>query len=58
MPEPSFKTIGFIGLGLMGKPMARNLLKAGCDLVVKSRSRGPVEEICIEYGLKKDCSGP
>ena len=38
-------TIGFIGLGLMGKPMAKNLLKAGYPLVVHSRSSGPVEEL-------------
>jgi 2-hydroxy-3-oxopropionate reductase len=37
--------IGFIGLGIMGKPMARNLLKAGYPLVVHNRSRGPVEEL-------------
>jgi 2-hydroxy-3-oxopropionate reductase len=37
--------IGFIGLGIMGRPMARNLLKAGYSLVVHSRSRGPVDEI-------------
>lgn len=37
--------IGFIGLGLMGKPMAKNLLKAGFPLLVQSRSRGPVEEL-------------
>ena len=38
-------TIGFIGLGLMGKPMAKNLLKAGFPLVVHSRSQPPVEEL-------------
>ena len=38
-------TIGFIGLGLMGKPMALNLLKKGFPLVVHSRSRGPVSEL-------------
>ena len=38
-------TIGFIGLGVMGKPMARNLLKAGYPLVVHNRSREPVEEL-------------
>jgi 2-hydroxy-3-oxopropionate reductase len=38
-------TIGFIGLGLMGKPMAKNLLKAGYPLVVNSRSQGPVDEL-------------
>ena len=38
-------TVGFIGLGLMGKPMARNLLKKGFSVVVHSRSRGPVDEV-------------
>src|SRR5258705_12667139 len=38
-------TIGFIGLGLMGKPMAKNLLKKGYPLVVHSRSPGPVDEV-------------
>ena len=38
-------TVGFIGLGLMGKPMARNLLKKGFAVVAHSRSRGPVEEL-------------
>lgn len=38
-------TIGFIGLGLMGKPMAKNLLKAGYPVVVNSRSQGPVDEL-------------
>jgi 2-hydroxy-3-oxopropionate reductase len=37
--------IGFIGLGLMGRPMARNLLKAGYPLVVHSRSQGPVDDL-------------
>jgi 2-hydroxy-3-oxopropionate reductase len=44
-------TIGFIGLGIMGRPMARNLLKAGHALVVHSRSRGPVDEI-VKSGAK------
>ncbi|MBI2186385.1 MAG: NAD-binding protein [Acidobacteria bacterium] len=38
-------TIGFIGLGVMGRPMAKNLLKAGFPLVVHSRSRGPVDDL-------------
>lgn len=37
--------IGFIGLGIMGKPMAKNLLAAGYPLVVLNRSRGPVDEL-------------
>lgn len=40
--------IGFIGLGIMGKPMARNLMKAGYELVVHNRSRGAVEELAKE----------
>lgn len=44
MPE----RIGFIGLGIMGRPMARNLIKAGYELVVHSRSRGPVDELVAE----------
>lgn len=39
------QSIGFIGLGIMGKPMSKNLLKAGYPLVVHSRSRGPVDEV-------------
>ncbi len=37
--------IGFIGLGLMGRPMALNLLKKGYPLVVHSRSPAPVDEL-------------
>ncbi len=39
------ETVGFIGLGLMGRPMAKNLLKAGYPLVVHSRSQGPVDDL-------------
>ncbi|HEU5305200.1 MAG TPA: 2-hydroxy-3-oxopropionate reductase [Gemmatimonadales bacterium] len=39
------QTIGFIGLGIMGRPMARNLIKAGYPLVVHNRSRAAVEEL-------------
>jgi 2-hydroxy-3-oxopropionate reductase len=39
------ETIGFIGLGVMGKPMAGHLLKGGYRLVVHNRSRGPVDEL-------------
>src|SRR5919109_5191381 len=40
--------IGFIGLGIMGKPMARNLMKAGYSLVVHNRSRAAVDELSKE----------
>lgn len=38
-------SIGFIGLGVMGKPMAKNLMKAGHRLVVYNRSRAPLDEL-------------
>jgi 2-hydroxy-3-oxopropionate reductase len=37
--------IGVIGLGIMGRPMAKNLLKAGHSLVVHNRSQGAVQEL-------------
>ena len=40
--------LGFVGLGIMGKPMARNLLQAGFAVTVHSRGRGPVEELIAE----------
>ena len=39
------ETVGFIGLGLMGRPMASNLLKAGFPLVVHNRSPKSVEAL-------------
>jgi 2-hydroxy-3-oxopropionate reductase len=39
------ETIGFVGLGVMGKPMAKNLIKAGHTLVVHNRSRGASDEV-------------
>lgn len=40
--------IGFIGLGIMGKPMSRNLLKAGHEVVVYNRSSKSIEELVKE----------
>ena len=39
------KRIGFIGVGIMGKPMARNLINAGYQLVVHDVNRGAVQEV-------------
>ena len=39
------KNIGFIGLGIMGKPMATNLLRAGHRLVVHDKNPAPVREL-------------
>jgi 2-hydroxy-3-oxopropionate reductase len=48
-------TIGFIGLGLMGKPMAKNLLKRGYSVLAHSRSPGPVEEL-VAAGAERAAS--
>lgn len=40
--------VGYIGLGLMGKSIARNILKAGFPIVVHNRSRGAVDELAGE----------
>lgn len=37
--------IGFIGLGIMGKPMVRNLLKAGHEVWINNRSKAPMEKL-------------
>jgi 2-hydroxy-3-oxopropionate reductase len=47
-------TVGFIGLGVMGKPMAKNLLSRGFPLVVHSRSPGPVEELVTAGAARAD----
>ncbi len=39
------ENIGFIGLGIMGKPMALNLMKAGYHLCIFNRSPKPIEEL-------------
>jgi 3-hydroxyisobutyrate dehydrogenase-like beta-hydroxyacid dehydrogenase len=41
-------SVGVIGLGLMGKPMARNLAAAGARLTVHNRSPGPLDELAGE----------
>ena len=41
-------TIGYIGLGIMGKSIARNILKAGFPVVVHNRSRAAVQELKAE----------
>lgn len=46
--------VGYIGLGLMGKSIARNILKAGFHLVVHNRSQSPVLELVDEGAQKAD----
>ena len=52
--RPMTDTVGFIGLGVMGRPMALNLLKRGFPLVVHSRSRGPVDELVAAGATRAD----
>jgi 3-hydroxyisobutyrate dehydrogenase-like beta-hydroxyacid dehydrogenase len=40
--------VGYIGLGLMGKPMARNILRAGYPLTVYNRTRSKAEDLAAE----------
>ena len=47
--------VGFIGLGIMGAPMARHLLAAGFPLTVHSRSPGPVDAL-VEAGAARASS--
>ncbi len=47
--------IGFIGLGIMGKPMAKNLLKAGHDVVVFDIMKANVDEL-VSAGAKAGSS--
>jgi 2-hydroxy-3-oxopropionate reductase len=42
-----FMKIGFIGLGIMGKPMSKNLIKAGYELVVLDRNQAVVDELVL-----------
>ena len=48
--------IGFIGLGIMGRPMARNLLKAGHELRVYDRSASAVEELAASGAMPAESS--
>ena len=42
------KKIGFIGVGIMGKSMVRNLMKAGFELHIYARTRSKVEDVISE----------
>jgi 2-hydroxy-3-oxopropionate reductase len=48
--------IGFVGLGIMGKPMAKNLVKAGFELTVHDRAEAPVAEL-VAAGARAAASG-
>ena len=51
----SEKVVAFVGTGIMGKPMAANLLEAGYPVVAHNRSQEPVEEL-VEQGAESASS--
>lgn len=48
--------VGFIGLGIMGKPMSKNLVKAGYELVVCDRNQAAVDEL-VALGAASAANG-
>ena len=46
----TIKKIGYVGLGNMGLPMVQNLLKAGFEVQVRSRSQGPIDQAIAAGG--------
>lgn len=48
MDEKVGEKVGFVGLGIMGMPMARNLMRAGYELIVFNRSPGKAREVARE----------
>jgi 2-hydroxy-3-oxopropionate reductase len=54
--EPSMLKVGYIGLGLMGKSIAHNILKAGFPLVVYNRSRASMDELAAEGATRASSS--
>ena len=50
--------IGFVGLGIMGKPMARNLMAAGYELTVYDIVGEPVEELATEGATAASSPSP
>jgi 3-hydroxyisobutyrate dehydrogenase-like beta-hydroxyacid dehydrogenase len=46
------KRVGFVGLGIMGGPMARNLREAGFELAVYTRTREKAERFAAEHGAR------
>jgi 2-hydroxy-3-oxopropionate reductase len=49
--------VGFIGLGIMGKPMSKNLLKAGYSLVVSDRNPEAIADVIAAGAETADAEG-
>ena len=48
------ESIGFIGLGIMGMPMTRNLIRAGFEVTVYNRTRSKAEQLADEGARRAD----
>ncbi len=48
------KKIGFIGVGIMGKSMVRNLMKAGFEVAVYTRTKSKIEDVIAEGAVWRD----
>jgi 3-hydroxyisobutyrate dehydrogenase-like beta-hydroxyacid dehydrogenase len=48
----AIRRVGFVGLGIMGAPMARNLKEAGFDVAVYTRTREKAERFAAEHGAR------
>lgn len=55
--EDFMKKIGFIGVGIMGKSMVRNLMKAGYELHIYARNRAKVEDVIQEGAIFHESIG-
>ena len=51
------KSIGFIGVGIMGKSMVRNLMKAGYELHIFARTKAKAEDVIEEGAVFHDTIG-
>jgi 2-hydroxy-3-oxopropionate reductase len=51
--QMAISTVGFIGTGIMGEPMARNLMKAGYSLCLFTRTKAKAEELLAEGAVWK-----
>ena len=49
------KKIGFVGMGIMGAPMAKNLIKAGFDLTITTRTKSKAEPVIAAGAKWADC---
>lgn len=50
----NMKKIGFIGVGIMGKSMVRNLMKAGFEVAIYTRTKSKVEDVIAEGAIWRD----